>query len=107
MSLTTDPNTPCLNELKPDGQQKCYLVLSDEELAKGFVRPVRNKYRHVSCGTITSMGEKFSETYARKPDFYGATFCVGCGTHFPLVTSEGRQFEWIVNGRPDGSFVGE
>ncbi len=31
----------------PDGMQRNYLVLSDEELAKGFVRPVRGTYRHV------------------------------------------------------------
>lgn len=30
-----------------DGQQKTYLALSDEERAKGFVRPVRTTYRHV------------------------------------------------------------
>ncbi len=46
MSLVTDPaevdSTP-----GPDGQNKSYLVLSAEELAKGFVRPVRSSYRHV------------------------------------------------------------
>jgi hypothetical protein len=31
----------------PDGQQKNYLVLSEEERAKGFVRPVRRRYQHV------------------------------------------------------------
>jgi hypothetical protein len=107
VSLTTDPTTPCLHETRPDGQNKCYLVLSDQELAKGFVRPVRYAYRHIACGCTTTMGEKLSETYARDPKFYGATFCVMCGSHFPLVTPEGRQFEWIVNGVPDGSFVGE
>jgi hypothetical protein len=45
--LTTDPNDPKLKQVRPDGQQEAYLVLSDEERAKGFVRPVRTKYRHV------------------------------------------------------------
>lgn len=107
MSLTTDPTTPCLREIEPSGQQKCYLVLSDDELAKGFVRPVRNVYRHITCNTETRMGEKLSETYAAKPEFYSGTFCVQCGTHFNLVKEGVRQFEWIVNGRPDGTFVGE
>lgn len=49
MGLTTDRNNPCLQEIKSDGQQCCYLVLSDEERAKGFVRPVRRTYRHVGC----------------------------------------------------------
>lgn len=33
--------------LLPNGQQKTYLVLPDEERAKGFVRPVRDSYKHV------------------------------------------------------------
>lgn len=36
-----DPNT------KDNGQQKNYIVLTEEERAKGFVRPVRRSYRHV------------------------------------------------------------
>lgn len=47
MPLTTDKNNPCLKEIREDGQQQCYLVLSEEERAKGFVRPVRQKYQHV------------------------------------------------------------
>ena len=34
-------------ELKPNGQQRGYVVLSEEERAKGFVRPVRRSYVHV------------------------------------------------------------
>jgi hypothetical protein len=47
MSLTTDRESPCLKETLDNGQQACYLVLSEEERAKGFVRPVRQTYRHV------------------------------------------------------------
>lgn len=48
MSLTTDPKSPCLNTPKGEGQQnECYLILSEEERAKGYVRPVRNRYIHV------------------------------------------------------------
>lgn len=47
MGITDDPKNPCLKNIKPDGQQACYLVLSDEERAKGFVRPVRRSYKHV------------------------------------------------------------
>lgn len=72
-----------------DGQQKGYVVLSDEERAKGWVKPYRDKYIHNICGTLTSMGRKLSETYARDPYFYSGTFCCGCGTHFPL-----DQFKW-------------
>ncbi len=56
MSLTTDPTDPELGRGSDPGkvpQNKKYLVLSDEELAQGFVRPVRTKYIHVGrrlCG---------------------------------------------------------
>jgi hypothetical protein len=44
--LTTDPADPRLKEVRPDGQQEAYLVLSEEERAKGFVRPLRRGYVH-------------------------------------------------------------
>lgn len=98
MGLTTDRNDPCLDEIVTEGrhkgQQECYLVLSDEERAKGFVRPVRRTYVHVKCGSTTTMGQAIAETYARNPKFYGGTFCVACGTHFDLVTADGPQFLW-------------
>ncbi len=50
MSLTTDPNDPRLTrgvDSKPTPQAPVYLILSEEERAKGFVRPLRRAYRHV------------------------------------------------------------
>lgn len=50
MSLTTDPTDPRLGhgvDEKPVAQNAVYLVLSEEERAKGFVRPVRCSYVHV------------------------------------------------------------
>lgn len=50
MSLTSDPNDPRLKrgiDDKPVPMNEAYLVLSEEERAKGFVRPVRVTYRHV------------------------------------------------------------
>lgn len=46
MSIVSDPNKLEIT-IGPDGMQKSYLVLSDEERAKGFVRPVRQSYQHV------------------------------------------------------------
>jgi hypothetical protein len=74
------------------GQQEGYVVLSKEERAKGFVRPVRRSYRHLKCGGVTTMGQSLAETYARDPKFYSGTFCVHCGTHFP-VGADG-EFVW-------------
>lgn len=82
-----------------DGQQKGYVVLSPEERAKGFVRPVRDTYIHEKCGSSTTMGRALAETYAREPSFYSGTFCVRCGAHFPV--GEEGEFVW-----EDGSKVG-
>ena len=136
------PNT----EDRGDGQQKGYVVLCDDERAKGFVRPVRRGYIHVGarpkyptrdltseeangnagceyvkfeaypdgspergrssvvgrfwtaaqlrsgCGTLTTMGQKLAETYARDPGFYSGTFCCGCGAHFPVGAA--GEFVW-------------
>jgi hypothetical protein len=71
------------------GQQKGYVVLSPEERAKGFVRPVRQTYVHLPCKTSTTIAQSIAETYARDPGFYSHTFCVHCGAHFPLL-----EFVW-------------
>lgn len=111
--MTTDRNDPALKKIKPNGQQEAYLVLSEEERAKGFVRPVRQTYRHLKRGTTTTMGRDIAETYARDPKFYGGTFCCACGTHFPLVAwvdeETKRMFAWVDGrtGQDDGTFVGE
>lgn len=41
------PVTTDHKEIQPNGQQKGYIVLSEAERAKGFVRPVRDSYVHV------------------------------------------------------------
>ena len=102
MGLTTDPLDPRLGrgpDDEPKGMNEVYLVLSDEERAKGFVRPYRDVYVHEVCGTETRMGVAIAETYARQPTFYGATFCVHCHKHTP-VGADG-EFVWL-----DGSKVG-
>ena len=148
MPLTTDSTDPRLGhgvDKTSVPQHETYLVLSDEERAKGFVRPVRTSYVHVGppgpksklrdltedekeryarfgyikyedypesnggpigrfwtqedldtkgCGAVTTMGEALAETYARDPNFYGATYCCGCGKHRPV----GKDGEFIWEG---------
>lgn len=77
---------------RADGQQEGYIVLADEERAKGFVRPVRTSCRHLTCGSVTTMGRTLAETYARDPYFYSGTFCCHCGSHFPV--GEDGEFVW-------------
>ena len=88
----------------PDGMQKDYLVLSEEERAKGFVRPYRDAYKHLKCGAVTTMGRALSESYARQPGFYGGTFCIRCKAHFP-VGADG-EFTWYEMDGTDGPKVG-
>lgn len=86
------PVYPEHRELKANGQQRDYVVLSDDERAKGFVRPVRDSYIHEKCGSVTKMSRSIAETYARQPNFYSGTFCVACRAHFPV--GEGGEFVW-------------
>lgn len=81
-------------EVKEDGQFENYPTVDEGE----FVRPVRLEYKHEKCGKVTRMGRKLAESIARDPDYYDQTFCIGCGSHFPL-----EEFEWVE----DGVTVGE
>lgn len=93
------PVTEDHREIDPrTGMQKGYMVLSDEERAKGFVRPYRDTYMHKVCGGPTVMGRSIAETYARNPKFYSGTFCVFCHAHFPL-----NQFVWVGTEEQVGS----
>lgn len=101
------------------GQHDGYIVLCEDERKKGFVRPYRDSYRHLGaevmtddpkfgggdrllrrggCNTVTTMGRALSETYARQPSFYGATFCVHCNRHLPVA-----EFVWTLDGQQVGS----
>lgn len=80
------------NIVPETGMQQDYVVLADEERAKGFVRPVRKSYVHLKCGVETTMATTIAETYARNPSFYSGTFCAGCRSHFPV--GESGEFVW-------------
>lgn len=103
--LTSDPADPRLThgadpaDGPPVEQADVYLVLSEEERAKGFVRPVRRSYWHSVCGTITTMGLAIAETYARSPTFYGLTYCVQCGR--PRPVGPDGEFHWVDGARPE------
>lgn len=97
-TITDNPNHPDLRVTGDNGQHKAYLVLSEEERSKGFVRPYRDSYVHDVCKVETIMSRALAETYARDPKFYGKTFCCGCGTHLPV-----SEFAWAVDGEVVGS----
>lgn len=118
---TTDGRSPAearASQTNETGQHASYIVLCEDERKKGFVRPYRDAYRHLGvsrrmmsdmneefdgprhggCGGVTTMGRALSETYARDPGFYGATFCVGCNRHLPVA-----EFVWTADGQQVGS----
>lgn len=116
-----ETDRPDYRELTAAGMQQSYVVLTEEERAKGFVRPVRRTYIHVgrtpkmngivlirpgasgivgtpACGTRTTMAVAIAETYARDPQFYSGTFCATCRKHLPL-----DEFVWEGTDRQVGS----
>lgn len=99
MPITDDPSDPRLGhgvDEAPIPQHAVYLVLSDAERAKGFVRPFVQRYVHArelgGCGAVTFMGDVLAETYAANPSFYGATYCVGCRMHKAVGVA--GEFYW-------------
>lgn len=101
MSFTTDPTDSRLGhgvDKEQIPQHDVYLILSDEERAKGFIRPLHRGYIHKTCGTLTTMALALCETYARDPKFYGATYCCGCSKHLPV-----SEFLWDGTNQEVGS----
>jgi hypothetical protein len=82
-------------KLRPNGLQQDYVVLTPEERAKGYKKPVRRSYLHLLCRTVTTMHSALAETYARDPYFYSGTFCSTCQKHYDL-----EQFTWEPDGEP-------
>lgn len=81
--ITVDPTT---------GLQSDYVVLPKAERTNGFVRPVRQEYKHLKCGSVTRMGLALAQTYAKTPDYYNGTYCVVCQGHFPVGPK--GEFVW-------------
>lgn len=71
MSFTSDPEDPELGrgvDGEPVPMNKKYLVLSEEERAKGFVRPLRFSYRHVGIAGPVHPARDLTE---RERELYG------------------------------------
>lgn len=105
MGITDDPADPRLTrgadpvDGPPVEQAEVYLVLSEQERARGFIRPLRLSYIHEICGQATTMARAIAETYAANPAYYGSTYCATCRLHRP-VGPDG-EFHWY-----DGQKVG-
>lgn len=88
----------------PDGQHERHPTLPFSP-RRNFIRPLRHTYRHLKCGTTTTMGDAIAETYASNPGFYGRTFCCTCRDYFPVGPA--GEFVWIeADGTEKGQKVG-
>lgn len=95
MGTTSDPSDPRLTrgvDEEPTEMAETYLVLPEEKIKEGFMRPVRTTYVHDVCGHATTMGTAIAETYASNPSFYGATWCANCAMHRPVGPN--GEFTW-------------
>lgn len=75
--LTTNPNATELKEGQQNktGQHGIYLVLSEEERSKGFIRPVRTSYIHIGKkleteGTLHSLEKELENHSDFAKEFY-------------------------------------
>jgi hypothetical protein len=94
-------NAPTTETLA-DGQHQDHYVLCPEDRAKGYVEPYRDSYIHEKCGVVTRMPAACAETYAAQPEYYGSTFCCGCGGYFPVGAN--GEFIWDkTNGQKVGT----
>lgn len=75
---------PTHREITASGMQRGYVVLAEEERAKGFIRPFRDSYIHTKCGGLTTMARSIAETYARNPNSTAALFVLAVALIFPL-----------------------
>ena len=93
MSLTTDPKNLKLGrgvDDKPISQHEVYLVLSKEEIAKGFVRPVRDSYIHTGKQIdVSEMRNLTEEEKVRYKDY----------NYIGFISNEDKHSSFSVVGR--------
>ena len=90
------PDDPAVFEIGPSGQYRDYLVLTEEERALEFLRPLRTSYTHTVCEALTQMVKEIAETFAREPGFYSTMYCRSCKAMVPV-----GELRWA-----DGGTVG-
>jgi hypothetical protein len=91
----TRPTHP-LRDLTEEEKEryKAHDYVKFEEYSEGSVtgRFWTSKQLRSGCGKTTTMGLAIAETYAKAPEYYGATFCCTCGEYF-RVGADG-EFVW-------------
>lgn len=79
------PVTDDHRELKENGLQKGYVVLSAEERARGFIRPVRRSYVHVGRPAPKSLRDLTAEEHERYDQYGYVKFEPYGPEHSPVV----------------------
>ena len=77
---------------------EAYKYVAFEEKPDGGGRYWTQERLDSGCNMKTTISAAIAETFARKPDFYGATFCAACRQHFPL-----DEFVWHGTNQTVGS----
>jgi len=67
-----------------------YETIPEDQRIVNIIRPYRDRYIHMNCGSMTRMSRDIAETYSTDPTFYSHTYCCYCGDHFPVA-----QFVWV------------
>lgn len=86
--LTTDRDDPRLRQVDPrTGLQGAYVVLSEGERAKGYVRPVRTRYKHLGPeGPKYPLRDLTAEEVSRFADYDYAKFEEYPESEDPIIT---------------------
>ena len=83
----------CVNRAEDEGhgilpdaraQTLIHWQMSEDEKARGFVRPLRDSYVHRVCHHVNTMGQSMAETLAKKPTIFSTIYCIGCKAHRPV-----------------------
>lgn len=60
--------------------------LTPEEVAAGYIRPVRDRYTHERCGVATVLSANVAASFATMPGgHYGKIWCAKCRDGFPAA----------------------
>jgi len=72
-------------------------------IGKKRVQPLRDTYRHLTCGKTTSINDpNIVLTYSTTPHFYTGTFCAPCKSYYSLT-----EFVWLPDEVPMNRVSGD
>ncbi len=73
-------------------------TLTAEEVASGFVRPLRTRVLHAFCDSTSAVQPHQARDMARDPASWSSCWCLLCGRRLPA-----KEFTWFPAGEAVGS----